>query len=133
VNDDCLPKDKLEQAQCEAMYQGQGHSADETARLIMNNCPCHFHCYEGCANCGTYECADATLIDPASQAGIQPQAAGAADPGQFVLEYSDEFEGTLLNTNKWVAMSKGQSGRSDQSRVKIIYRCWLTLGLKFLT
>ena len=115
-----MPKDKLEQAQCEAMYQGQGHSADETARLIMNNCPCHFHCYEGCANCGTYECADASLIDPATQAGIQPQAAGAADPGQFVLEYSDEFEGTLLNTNKWIAMSKGQSGRNDQFRVKIL-------------
>lgn len=65
------------------MYQGQGHSADETARLIMNNCPCHFHCYEGCANCGTYECADASLIDPATQAGIQPQAAGAADPGSL--------------------------------------------------
>ena len=34
--------------------------------------------------------------------------------GRFVLEYSDEFEGTMLNTNKWIAMEKGQSGRKDQ-------------------
>ena len=37
-----------------------------------------------------------------------------------MLEYSDEFEGTMVNTNKWMAMQKGQSGRSDNVSTKHI-------------
>ena len=61
----------------------EGLSDTETATLIMENCPCHFHCFNGCANCGTYECADSALIDPVTTPNIQPGASGAANPGKY--------------------------------------------------
>ena len=60
-------------------------------------------------------CDDFSLIDPTTPKDIQPGAKGASNPGKFVLEYSDEFEGEYLNSNKWYSVDKGQSGRTDRS------------------
>ena len=49
---------------------------------------------------------DDCWIEKKTPSGIQPGANGASNPGEFVLEYSDEFEGDLLNTNKWYAVEK---------------------------
>ena len=47
------------------------------------------------------------LTDIKTPEGIQPGSNGADRPGEFVLEYSDEFEGEHLNTNKWYPVEKG--------------------------
>lgn len=48
---------------------------------------------------------DSSLIDPSTEDFIKPQMDGG-QPGFFALEYSDEFNGEFLNTNKWVAIEK---------------------------
>ena len=99
----CQQFDLDEMAKCEAHYLTIADGDDyEYKRLIMENCPCHINCYRGCGNCGTWECEGREFVDPATPANSQPDGVGNEFEGKsYELVYSDEFNGALLNTNKW--------------------------------
>ena len=99
----CQQFDLDEMAKCEAHYLTVADGDDyEYKRLIMENCPCHINCYRGCGNCGTWECEGREFVDPETPANAQPDGVGNEFEGKsYELVYSDEFNGPLLNTNKW--------------------------------
>ena len=128
LKDNCLPLDKVEQAKCEEHFQSQGHSDYETKRLIMKNCPCHYNCYNsGCANCGGWECPNSDSHIDAATGNKSPKANGASPHDTFVLEYSDEFEGSMINSNKWKIIEKDQQFSDLGGKMFIYTKVWVFL------
>ena len=71
---------------------------------MANNCPCHINCYRGCENCGTWDCPNREWVDPDTPIWAQPDGIGNEnniDGTFYELVFSDEFNGNLLNSNKW--------------------------------
>ena len=128
LKDNCLPLDKVEQAKCEEHFESQGHSDYETKRLIMKNCPCHYNCYNsGCANCGGWECPNSDSHIDAATGNKSPKANGASPHDTFVLEYSDEFEGSMINSNKWKIIEKDQQFSDLGGKMFIYTKVWVFL------
>ena len=74
------------------------------SRLVADNCPCHVNCYRGCKNCGTWECPGREWVDPETPIWAQPDGVGNEnniDGTYYELVFSDEFNGDMLNSNKW--------------------------------
>ena len=104
-NPNCDKFSAVQKEACEAEQRTISGSDDLLyTRLVANNCPCHINCYRGCENCGTWDCPNREWVDPDTPIWAQPDGIGNEnniDGNFYELVFSDEFNGDLLNSNKW--------------------------------
>ena len=56
-----------------------------------------------------------------------PNAGGASPHDDFVLEYSDEFEGSMINSNKWKVIEKDQQFSDLSGKMFIYTKVWVIM------
>ena len=105
INPNCDLFSDSQRTACEAHQRTVAGADDHLySRLVADNCPCHVNCYRGCKNCGTWECPGREWVDPETPIWAQPDGVGNEnniDGTYYELVFSDEFNGDMLNSNKW--------------------------------
>ena len=60
-----------------------------------------------------------SLIDPTTKVGILPKK--ISDQNKWILTFSEEFKGNILNENKWNTVDKNLGSQEKESLLYDIY------------